>query len=116
MLVANSDTLGSLLAVLGGVAGSPVEPLNTSTATGMPSMVVSTRRRSAGSHAPCSGVPDFAQRAGLALERGTGDLICHQRPAAQVPGGQRVFRAVCIIDGFCVRFRQAMKRVRLTAR
>src|SRR6266566_4599049 len=37
-----------------------------------------------------AGMPDLAQRAGPPLERGAGDVIQHQRPAGQVPGGQSI--------------------------
>ena len=39
---------------------------------------------------PVFGVPDGTERAGPALERGTGDVIQDQGAAGQVPGGQRV--------------------------
>jgi len=43
---------------------------------------------------PVLGVPDGAQRAGPALERGGGDVIQHQGAAGQVPGRQRILDAV----------------------
>jgi hypothetical protein len=43
---------------------------------------------------PVFGVADSAQRAGPALERGTGHVVQHQGAAGQVPGGQRVLDRV----------------------
>ena len=43
---------------------------------------------------PVAGVPDRAQRAGVALERRRGHVIKHQGAVGQMPGGQGVFDGV----------------------
>src|SRR6266704_2910792 len=76
------------------VFGSPVLPLKTSMAIGHPKDGVRGRLQIVYGQQPAPhpvlGVADRAQRAGPALERGTGHVIQHQGAAGQVPGGQRV--------------------------